>query len=292
VAPSVGRPGNNTNDSGPPSCILGPPSYKSRPRSEADGQMGRWAESWGDVGPEQRQGQVAENGDASQGQSDGPREKMPPSRRRSVSEFLRGGRRIDMERCEGAVGRQSEQRQIDDSEIAWGRGAPGQWNNRASLDEIPEKGPSSARGQSVGQTYFQTQVGSRTGSSRERTPNTSRSISEHGRNGSALITPYGSRLLSRRQSGADFVQAHSGIPVGLRVLMDGRPLPGFPAKVEDLGGYFAEARAQKDGVLGAKLPSSRASLPFLRRKVERCVSRASSAPPMRPSYNRSARIWV
>jgi hypothetical protein len=258
--------------------------------------MDRWPESWGDVGPEQRQGLVAQNGDASQGQSDGPREHFPPSRRSSVRVFLHdndGGRRSEMERSERGEGRQSEQRQIDDSEITQWRGAPGgggQWNNRASLDEIPEKGPSSARGQSEGQTQFQTQVGS---TSRERTPNTSRSVSvEHGRNGSALTTPYGSRLPSRRQSGADSVQAHSGIPVGLRVLMDGRPLPGFPAKVEDLGGYFAEARAQKDGALGAKLPSSRASSPFLRRKVERRVSRASSAPPMRPSYNRSARVWV
>lgn len=258
--------------------------------------MGRWTDTWGDSGPEQRQGLVAQNGDASQGQSDGPREQMPPSGRSSVSECLHGVRRSDMERSERAEDHRCDQRQIDGSEIAWGRGAPGsggQWKNRASLDEIPEKGPSSAHGQSEGQTQFQTQVGSRTGSSRDRTPNTSRSVSvEHGRNGSALTTPYGSRLPSRRQSGADSVQAHSRIPVGLRVLMDGRPLPGFPAKVEDLGGYFAEARAQKDGALSVKLPSSRASSPFLRRKVERRVSRASSAPPMRPSYNRLARVWV
>ncbi|GAQ88453.1 hypothetical protein KFL_004300040 [Klebsormidium nitens] len=321
VAPSVGRPRPSVDEAKPPSDA--PTTIP--PRNEANGRVGTWPEPWSDLGPGQRQGMVARN---SQRRWVGAEEQAVPyghsSLRHSSDEAPQNGqRRSDLNlRSEGS---DSGQRQNDGRENAGGR--------RETLDEVPERGPSSIQGQPGADTRFSKWERGGPASSRGVPPNASsqRAISANaygqGRHESRLPSPYGSRASSRRPSRTDSVATHggipsgrqsradsapthsrlssrrssqadsaaalSGIPVGLRVLMDGRPLPGFPAKVEDLGGYFAEARAQSDGAnSSAKLPFRRASSPYVYRTAERRTSRASSAPPMRPRYNRSIKVWV
>lgn len=321
MAPSVGRPRTSVDDANLPS---GAPSATAS-RSGADSRGGTWPEPWGDLGPGQRQGMVAQN---SQKRSVGAKEQAVPSGRSllrlSIREATQGSERLSDSK-QRSRGGDPGQGQHDGRKNEGGLGE--------ALHEVPERGPSSTWGPPDADTRFSKPARNAPGSSREGPLNESSqrafpaNVYKGGRNESRPPSPYGSRASSRRpsrtdsvatyggvpsgrQSRADSAPMHSrfssrrssqadsaatlsGIPVGLRVLMDGRPLPGFPAKVEDLGGYFAEARAQSDGVnSSAKLPLRRASSPYVYRKAERRASRASSAPPMRPAYTRSAKVWV